>query len=288
MNLFYWYLIGLAVLIAGIYFALNRKPSRDIPVTIPEAPQLPGRFFGFYGVGGDQVNEVRGFTNLLWLTTWRGIEQAINDARSAQQTTVLDVDMCLWDKHGGGGLFLDAEQRLRNMLRQFDDAGVLHLVKAIVPKDEPNLPGDPAMALMPEAVALIRRVIAEFPALQGCMLGCMYAGNKGMPSLELFDLVGFDDYDARAGIFAPGAEYSRMKARLLPHQRTFIVPGGFSNFKQDPKQFLDFMNNNPEVLAIVAFLWTDPVNGEEFHGIRSIPEMRAAYESVGRQIVAAA
>lgn len=275
----------LAIVVAVVVLRGKRKP-KPVSVVIPPAPQRSDLLFGFYGSWGDQIAETRDFASLHWELLRDGATGAAANLKQANKTTVLDVDSCVWS--GGKGkraIRPDAEQALRHLFDTLQLSQVLHLVKFIVPCDEPNQPKDNYEPLMPAAVALVRRVAGDYPQLAGVRLGCVYAGGKPMPHLDLFDVVGFDDYDAREGIFAPGGQYDRMHERLRADQRTWIFPGGYAH--QDPAPFMNFANAHPEVIAVVGFVWADSPDGQPWPGIRSIAGVREQYVAAGKSIVQA-
>lgn len=288
-------LILVAIAVAIVLVTLANRKSAVADIAIPAAPQRKDLLFGYYGCYGNQVAETAGGVNLLWATLWGdgtrpgdAIDQAITDMRAENMTTVLDVGTVIIGPAATPRAMADgAEAALRALFARLKAAGVLHLVRFIVPCDEPNLRKDGTIDLMPTAAALIRRVAAEFPELAGVKLGVIYATPRFNPMehIELFDVVGFDDYDLKSSIFAPGGMYEQMRARLRPDQRTWILPGAC--YGQDPAPFLNFANANPEVCAIVPFLWCTVPWESAFKGIVDQPAMRAQYEALGKLIVSA-
>lgn len=283
-------IIILLVIAAAVVAVMVSKRKSDID--IPPAPQRSDLLFGYYGTKGPQVVETLGHINLLFECLWDGLPSAITNMQTAQLPTVLDVADYLFPAPvrivpGKSAvhprpLLPDAEQRLRGLCDALRAAGVLHLVRYIVPTDEPQLPENNTIAAIPGACALIRRVAADYPELDGVGLWCIYYAGAPMDHVELFDVVGFDDYDAKSSIFAPGAMYDQMAAKLRPGQRTALLLG--ATYGQDPTPFLNFANAHPEVLALIAFLWREPGHGNRFTGIHSMPEMRAKYEALGRLV----
>lgn len=277
------YLIVIAVVAAVIFFLATKGKAGDID--IPEAPQRKDLLFGYYGCTGDQVAETKDHVNLHWECFWGGLDKAIADIRAANMTTVLDLGGPTLSDYGTMPRTIrpDAEAQLRSLFDRLQSEGVLHLAKYLLPSDEPNLPENGSVHLLPEIMALIRRVALSYPTLDFAQYGCIYYSDLPMDHIELFDVVGFDQYEEKSGIFAPGAMYERMKKRLRPDQKTWLVPG--ATFGQDPQPFLNFANNNDEVLGIIPFLWGNPHGDPKFDGIHSMPEMRAQYEAVGRKVI---
>ena len=280
---------GLAAAGGIAYAATKARSNRGFEVTVPEptVPRTTPIYCGYYETRGDQLAETRDHVNMIWTGLGEGVQRVIENLRSAQMVTLLDVDPCIWmGVKGSRNVRPDADAELRARFDTLRAGDVLHLIKTIVVKDEPNQPGDNYADFLPQAAALVRRVAADYAELNGLLLGCMYAGNKPMPHIELFDLVGFDNYERRSGVLAPGGEYDQMAARLLPGQRTMLMIGGYETYRQDPTEFVKFALAHPEVLLVGFFLWPDYVNGEPFKGIGSDPQMRALYVAAGKRICA--
>lgn len=279
--------IVIALAIVLLVAASKAKPS-DITVPAP-ATLRTDLLLGYYGTYASQVAETAGAINLLWVTFWEGLEKAIQDISAAACTTVLDLDSYIFDIDlltNARTPHSDAEQRLRALFTRLREADVLHLVKVLVPKDEPNLREGNVLQHLPSVVPTIRRVAAEFDELQGVLLGVIYMGGSDHDHSALFDIVGFDDYDEKSGALKSGGMYDQMRARLLPDQRTWLVPG--ASYGQNPTPWLNFAHAHPEVFAIVPFLWASVPWESDFSGIRDIPDMHQAWISAGTDIVKAA
>lgn len=280
------YIIPAFVLVGAIVaIILSNKGSKAIDIVVPStAPNRTDLKFGYYGTYGDQVSETADHTNLQWEPLWNGPNGAVVNMAAGRKVTVLDVDsMIFTGANGSRTIAPTAEGNMRGLFDQLDGAGVLRLVKIIVPCDEPNLPKNDRTAMLPGAAALIRRVAADYPALAGVRLGCIYAGGKPMPHVDLFDIVGFDDYEAGSGILSPGGAYDQLRAALRPDQRTWLIPSAVG---QDPASWINFANSHPEVQAIVPFLWAD-IPWESFPGVRSVPEKKEAWIAAGKSLISA-
>lgn len=282
------YFLIAALLAGAAAYALTRhkRKGRDIDIPAPDTLRTD-LLYGYYGTYGNQIAETTDHVNLVWLWDFLDKQQAAEVlAQMPGKFGVLDVAPYLWTPRPQRPRE-DAEQAVRECFAYLRGRGVLGQVKMLVPLDEPNI-GDNRSTLphLTWAEALMRRVAGEFPELQGVLLGCVYSGWEDMPHLGLWDVVGFDLYNQRSGIFAPGGHYARMLKKLRPGQRTMILPGGYSNTQQDPTPFVNFAHGNPEVLIVLPFLWaTVPWADDVDKGIRDIPAMRAAYEAAGRSLV---
>jgi len=271
---------SLVIALVGMYALRDRE--REIVVPPPDTLRTD-LLYGYYTSHGEQVAETAGHVNLYWESFWRGIDRAIDDIRAAAMTTVIDVDGYVFS---GLDVRPDAEAHVRELFTQLRAAGVLHHVRVIVPCDEPNLGHRNVLHHLPTVVPMLRRVAAEFTEMDGVMLGVIYALGKRHEHVELFDIVGADDYGQRSRVLAPGGIYDRLRERLRPDQKLWLVPGGYRDCKQDPAPFINYAHTHADVWAVVPFLWADMPWGP-FAGIRSLPDMRPLYEAAGRQIVGA-
>lgn len=275
------YILVALVVLAVVVVLINRDKSEPI--------KRGNLLYGYYGCHSDQVAEVTDHTNLHWQPFWNGIgkdgmQEAIYNIRRAQKFTVLDVEKFIFYRSGPKNIVLNADPytSLRDLFNRLRDEGVLHLVKMIVPCDEPNLPENQAEKYLPDAVKTIRAVAAEYSELEGVLLGVIYYSRTTFSHMDLFDVVSYDDYDRGAEILAPDGDYERFRASLKPAQRTMLVPGG--SFGQSPQPFVDYAMRNPEILAVIPFLWWYPDHGGEIKSIRDLP-VRQAHIDAGRQVI---
>lgn len=254
--------------------------SRDITVAAPTIWRND-LLYGYYGCRGDQVAETRDHVNLFMESLFEGPEKAIGNILSAGMTTVIDVSWYVFvSTPDGSGRTLrpDAETSLRGYFQDLSDAGALRYVKYIYPIDEPNNVTD--LDNLAGAIALIKKLSAEFPELTGYRLAVIYAADKPFIGQEMFDLVGFDDYAEKSSILV--GQYVALKRSLKPGQKTILVPGG--TFFQDPTPFVNFAAQNPEVALVMPFVWFDGAVG--LSGIRS-NGMAAQYVAAGKSIIGA-
>lgn len=278
-------LIPIVIAMTAALLIARKAKAGDITVPAPAALRTD-LLFGYYGTHAEQVAETAGHVNLHWESFWSGVDRAIEDIRGAACATVLDLDGYIFaidPKTNGREPFADAEARVRALFARLRDAGVLRLVKVLVPKDEPNLSKGNVLKHLPQVVPMLRRVAADFDELDGVLLGVIYMGGSNHDHADLFDVVGFDDYDEKSAALKPGGMYDRMQGRLLPGQRTWLVPG--ASYGQSPEPWVNFAHAHSEVFAIVPFLWATVPWESEFKGIRDIPAMRQAWTAAGQELV---
>lgn len=277
---------AIAVALAIHYIKSNWKRwryAKDIVVPAP-ATKRTDLYWGYYGCLDEQVNEVRGTVNLHHESQFNGVDKAVQNIIDAGVDTMLDVSIQVFTEHVKGQYKTtrhDAEVRLRDFFQLLQDRGALKYIKIIYPIDEPNN----TVGALPElqgAIAIIRRVADLYLGADGYKLAVIYAADKAFIGQSMFDWVGFDDYDLKSHVLV-GKMYQDLKASLLPHQRTIIVPG--AAYGQDPTPFVNFAYSNPEVAAVLPFLWLDNTNGDVGAlGARS-NGMGAQYLSTGKSIV---
>lgn len=250
----------------------------------PVALERTDLLYGYYGVYGEQVEETRGSINLLFENFWEGEERAIQNMQSAGVPIIFDAAVYLLSPYGQlpRSVTPTAEDNFRKLLLSMRAAGVLRLVYGIVPTDEPNLPENGSMELIPDMVRIIRKVSSEFPELASVRIGCIYFSNTEMKYIELFDFVGTNKYGAGGAILAPGGIYDELEARMRPDQDFIIVPG--ATYGQPTGPFIEYANRNNRVKLIVPFLWRSPPYEESFTGIHSMDRLRLEYETLGKEI----
>ena len=276
--------VAIAAVVAIAAYAVTRyykKRDYDYPWGGNKRTDIK---YGFYTSVAAQFDETKDFTNLWWSADWEGEGVRLaNIVRAAQagMAVVLDVGNVIFD---GTALRANAAERLREFLMSIKDHGALGAVEVIYIRDEINLPEPHNVCSSAAlAVSMCRRVAAEV-GIDNVKMGMIYYADNDFCGLELFDIVGFDDYGAKANILRPGALYGKMKKRLRPDQRTWLVPGGFIG--QDPTSFVQFAHDHQEVWAVIPFVWPADMGvvaqpGQT--GIAGLP-VREAYVAAGHEL----
>ena len=240
--------------------------------------------YGYYSCMGEQVAETKGHVNLLMESQFNGPDKCIQNILDAGVTCMLDVSYQVFSEYAAGQhrtVRADAAQRLQDFFTLLLNRGALKYVRFIYPIDEPNnTVGD--VAELTKAVALIKDVASQFHDLDGYKLAVIYAADKPFIGQEMFDLIGFDDYDMKSHVLV-GKQYLALKDSLLPNQRLMIIPGGA--YGQEPGPFVVFAQIHSEVAVIMPFLWfDDPWGNVGAVGIRS-NDTRAQYIAAGQMVV---
>lgn len=254
-------------------------------ITVPAPTTKRGDlYFGFYGSGLGQIAETRGSVNLYMESQWHGLEVAVENIRSAGVAVMLDVSQQVFYREQANNKFrvrTDATEQLSKLFDRLRDEGLLHTIKVVYPVDEPNnTVGDEAE--LRAAVRIIRLVCDQYAELRGYKLATTYAADKKFIAMELFDWVGFDDYDMKSSVLTC-KQYKDLVADLMPDQRTMLIPG--AAYGQDPTPFVNYAQTNAEVAAVLSFLWCDE---RQFDvgapGARS-NGLAQAYLSAGKSVV---
>ena len=235
--------------------------------------------FGYFGSVGDQPQATREHVNIFMDMQFGGEQYTIDSIKYMGIPIILGIEY--WMYNAEFQPKPNAEANLRDYLTRLQTAGVLKYVTDVYPVDEPDV-NRVAPADIKTTNDIIRRVFSEFSMAP--RLNAIYGAQFTWPGVQYYDDVGFDNYSAGANIFVNG-DYARLKGALRPDQRIWLVPGGASPWKQDPKPFVDIANGDPQVRGIIAFVYFDSANPTQGYGlgIRS-NGMLPAYCRVGATI----
>lgn len=241
----------------------------DVSATLanPPATMRTDLNYGYFGTLEAQPEETKDHVNFVLDLNWDGLaKQRLTQHR---MKTMLGVEQYVY----ANGYVQDSEV-LRARLLELKNERLLDLVFGFYPADEPDLTGMSADSIA-KGVAQIRTVAAEF-GMQP-IIGTIYSNVENLPAIEVFDIVGFDKYPMKEAIFTNG-DYTKFKSRVNPNQKIWLVPGGYSTYRQDPAPFMNVANNDLQVWGIIPFIWAD-ANGVP--GIRS-NGMAPAYIAAGK------
>lgn len=271
------------------------EPPPPPPPPPPTGTSRGDLFFGYYA--GGAVLEFADHCNILHIGSWGDwetpggrqviLDNFINQIQAALghgiANVILTLDWCVftptWQR------LPDAEARgnLRSFFNALDAQNLLWPVRAVYPVDEPDNAGI-SNADMVAVNSMIRSVMSEYVHLNYKPLAVTYGDRSGKggptPGIASFDWCGFDNYGAP--IFTNG-EYDYFVSKLTPTQRTTILPGGSTPWKQDPTPFYNKAQADPRVVLIFPFMWFD--NGGQ-QGVKT-DGMAPAYRAVGMPIKAA-
>ena len=274
-----------AVIAVAVYKSSGFKRwrySKDL--TFPEVPKRD-LLYGYYSCHDEQVSETKDHVNLFFESQFQGQDRAIQNILEMSRTTILDLSAQMFTREGHAGPFTlrdDALLHVIAFLQRLSDAGALKFVKYLYPIDEPNNTVQDEATLR-KAIALVFEAASQFIELRGVRLAVIYAADKPNICQDAYALIGFDDYDMRSHVLVSD-KYKQLKASLGVGQQIMLIPGGA--YGQDPTPFINFANANPEVGAVVPFLWFDDRTGSVGSlGIRS-NGMKDAYIAAGKSVCA--
>lgn len=267
---------------AAISLASCTHPFWDKDIVVPTPTRYRNDLmYGYFGCLDNQVFETKDQINLLMECNWNGLSGCIANIKSAQKPTMLDVSWYVFTttaKGDGRIVRQDAESMLTNYFNSLQASGVLEYVKILYPMDEPNNVVTTEAEFI-KGINLIRKVASSYRELSGAKYAVIYATDKPYMAIGEFDYAGFDDYDNRSSVLKTW--YPMLLNQLKPWQKTILVPGGQSPWKQDPTPFVNFAEENLEVGMVLPFIWADvPDSGK---GIRS-NGMAAQYTAAGKTI----
>lgn len=250
----------LVILIVGIiYYKQTHKKYTDIVVPTPTTYKKD-LYFAYYACTGEQARETLDCVNMFWESQFDGLAKTLENIKLMARPTLVDLNpQCfIRDATRSGKNFYfdeDCEQKVTALFNAMREADVLKYIKWFCVIDEPNT-NVPDEAMIVRALDTVKRVMLNYPELVDIKFVCIYApGKEPQIGSRLFDIVGFDDYDKKSTIFSDGT-YDAMRAKLLPGQKTLIVPGGA--FGQDITPFVNIAHNYSEVVMIIAFTWLGP------------------------------
>lgn len=236
----------------------NAPPVLDTPPPIERT-----LFFGYYGTGVGQVAATFDHVNLCWVGPWGGFDAQVGflqECASRGLPAIVDLSYLLFENR----IYVGSQQARANLgqyLSKLNELGVLPLLKAIYPIDEPDLnldtPGD-----VVKANADIRAVELSFGL--SVPLAVIY-GNQGTPGIESFDWVGRDWYN-----------HGPQNLPMLPGQKRIIIAGGAEPFRESPSAYEDAARFDPDIVAVIAFVWFDYEGGLGIGHNGMAPDYRAA------------
>ena len=203
----------------------------------PPSVRYDTPLYCYYGTDDAQVAQVANHTNCIFDLNWPGdIGSVIRHLQQARDS-------------GIGKAIIAVQSDPRSDFDALQAAGVLSMVIAVYPYDEPDVMGLSAAQVRATA-AQIRQAMSGYPELAGARLAVIY-GVQGTPGIETFDWVGIDDYGT--GVRVPAVNVN--------HQRIILVPGGANPWREAPEPFKDYVEGHAEVVGVVPFLWVSHQSG---------------------------
>lgn len=278
------HLAAAALVLAALLAACGGGSGGGPPASgsITPAPQLrTDLLFGYYYGRADFILEQVDHANLYFVAG--DPAEQVATLKAARAAGIRNLVLMLPHANAAGATPGAAERF--EWLMQLEAAGVLtEDIVAVYWIDEANTDRHRRTAAqLRDQNAILRTVMAEFPALAGAKLATFYACPGDYPAIDSFDWVGCDDYGP--GCAALDRYVEPMRRALLRGQRLMVIPGGADPWRQDPACFEAYAHGHAEVVAIVPFIWQTVVDeGVTYRGIRE-NGMAPLYREAGRKAV---
>lgn len=273
----------------------------------PAFSQAHLKYFGYWANNSYQP-ENKDHTNITHI--WVGVDDTydwdsailseLNQAKANGLKAMVIVSPYLFNGGGSWSADPDATNKFSNLVNKLIQSG--HLVSgnpaastiaAFYPVDEPELHGlsDNIFTQTPHpALANAVNVIRNNPHTSNFPIAIVSSKKYSsvLKGLRLVDWVGLDNYAASNSDYLTELHY--LTTKLRPEQRTIVVPqagqgGGLLGdygSPHDPSLIYEYARADSRVIMVMPFLW----GHSDTTGTRSIPSLRDAYTTIGRQIKA--
>lgn len=256
----------------------------------PLPPCRPGLLFCYYGTQAGEAAETGDHVNMVHVGAWGDwttgqgrldmTNEIITFAHAAVAAGVhrimFTLDWCLLAQTNPRQLLPEstAVVYLQAFYQRIIDEGLAPYVYAWYIVDEPNIPEINLSGAQLETINALVRASTNGTVFANLPLAAIYGPATTYQGVQSFDWVGIDNYDEYP--FDNG-QYQHLVSQLKPTQKTFLVPGGGSPWKQDPRPYYYYAQGDQRVIMLMPFKWFDP-DGIVNNG------MAPAYREVGRAI----
>ncbi|CAN7185383.1 hypothetical protein [Acidovorax sp. LjRoot117] len=228
-------------------------------------------------------------TSLLWHAQFYGLDALEDEVRGYPHRLVLDCSAQLMrptGKDSRKALSPSAEADLRVFFADLRARGLLGRVAYLTPMDEPNLFANSEADLL-GAVAILKRVAADYHELAGVRYVCIYGSSAvNLHGLHEFDIVGIDNYAQQSEVLTKGAHADLMEVIAL-HQQVMVIPG--AAYYQDPAPFVAYAHSEPRCWGVVPFIWSHVPESADKEGWKGLqvqgPAEQQRYRSAGATVL---
>lgn len=245
--------LGIIGVIAGV-MGSRKKKWKDIDIPMPAERRNDLRY-GYYLSLPGEMNETGDHTNLFWHAQFYGTQQLAIEMGGRTHELVIDCGPNLFVKENGAkkaSLAPDAREKLVRYFEELKSFNLLHRVNYLVPMDEPNFFCVSEDHLR-SAVNIMKDVASTYPELNNVKYVCIYGSDTSkLWCIELFDIVGIDNYGQKSEVLTRGDHATLMK-HILPGQQVLILPG--AAYGQNPDSFVAYAHSTPQVWGVVPFIW---------------------------------
>ena len=252
--------------------------------------EVPGNIksLGYYATGSVQVLQTKDHVSRLWfIPSWRSVGQAINDIKEAIEANpriAVTYDCSHQLFHSEGKLKrprADSVEQLKELRHRWIVSGVYDQIDSLVIQDEPYLYGLTVNDLA-QAALVLRQTFKDKK------LAIIYSPGHGFDGLEMFDMIGLDDYRLDTAVLKTFS--TEIMPRLSQGQEVVLVPNcGFSKrVLVHLRKFVEFAGNYPNVnFHILGFLWSN--YGYKYEkwlvGLEKYTELQKEYRYVGNKVL---
>lgn len=247
---------------------------------------VPGKlYFSYFG---GMEDEIFASENMVFATTWGwnntpAIVDGLQRAKaSGVEAAIVVMDYLVYST-GNPRRYLGkaaADANCRTFFDALQHAGLLGMVKALYPADEPerdaNIPADQII----QCNTNLRALAKAYPELSGVKIAVIYGDGHDYRGIVSYDWIGVDAYQYGAGILT--SIYPGLLAQMSTNQKLILVPGGADPWHADIQPFYDYALSN-RVALIAPFIWVDQWGGTANLGIHGNGNAQP-YNAVALQI----
>ena len=268
---------------------ITLQPGESVTITTAAVTPVPPAQKLYFTYFGGMEDEIFAYENMVFATTWFSpntswIIDAMTRAKAAGvAAAMVAMDYLLYRAVGNNRVYLGDAIATANCKTFFDAlkaAGLLTMLKALYPIDEPEIVNIPSSQVV-ACNTNLRKVMALYPELADSKLAVTYSGRQDFRGIETYDWIGVDDYDKGVGILF--TIYPNLLNNMTAEQRLILVPGGADPWRTPIEGFYDYAKTSTRVSLIMSFIWISPWGGTGNAGI-STNGMAPSYNAVATQI----
>lgn len=221
----------------------NGAPSQP-PTSTPQSSKPD---FCYFGVGDNQIAETYDHVTCVLIADWGDWDkdqvyiqqrtiQYLQEAKARGiKKAIVANGFLTWTMKGDS----KGTQYLQVFRTQLEALGLLDMVVAWYPMDEPDLAVKDGRITEAQLVDGIQRIHSVFPDIQFMTI---YGDHGGYPAEGWFDHKGKDNY-GHGVVTMPGGD--------------LLVPGGADPWREDPQATLDYIKQHGGINYVISFLWVD-------------------------------
>lgn len=285
--------IGIVIaVIIGALVAKKKKKNKVYQDIVTTTPPKPHRFvhYGYYLSFFQQLLKTYPHISLHWYGFKQTVDELIDELKAMPNVgLVIDLHTLIFT----GEEYPEVKKRSdeeawANCIAFFDRLraeGFLNQVLVLYPIDEPNHRFRNGDSETLWAIDIAKRLRAHYPEMANAKIGVIYMTDRPYYGKDQYELIGLDDYKRMSSILAKNSLYDQLIATIRPDQQIWLVAGGGTQWKHNPKPWVDYALANPRVWAVICFLWTRPYLEQTDPGVQDMPDMKEAWTQAGRVLI---